>query len=119
MDFWKLDSLRQQKGGQHERRGCCRRNPFSTWISQRNPHSSVFLFLLHVRMVSTSSIKTSSPGTLRWTITEILSLMNCSLYFLNVRKNWKRRCYRMKRKREILGIQPLVLETSGEFLAVS
>lgn len=32
------------EGGQHERRGCCRRNPFSTWISQRNPHSSVFCF---------------------------------------------------------------------------
>lgn len=79
----------------------------------------ILLFFLHVRMVSTSSIKTSSPGTLRWTITEILSLMNCYMYFLNVRKNWKRRCYRMKRKREILGIQPLVLETSGEFLAVS
>lgn len=32
------------EGGQHERRGCCRRDPFSTWISQRNPHSSVFCF---------------------------------------------------------------------------
>lgn len=33
------------EGGQHERRGCCRRDPFLTWISQRNPHSSVFCFL--------------------------------------------------------------------------